>query len=363
MADRIFISELAQAESVNDELMFVGDNGEKTNKVNASQIKDYILGNINPDDFGTVKSVNNKLPDENGNISLEIPRATNPNLLDNWYFLNPVNQKGFSSEAANGSTYTIDRWVKSGYTTGVLSVAENGFTIDSTATTTSSQNRIRQFIEAKLPSGTYTLSVLIPEITGEADIRLGNSSNGLIANKEVAGVGLHTLTFDSDDIYSVSLGAFGGNSVTFAAVKLEAGDQQTLAHQNEDGEWVLNEVPDYAKELAKCQRYQLRVGYAPGSSSSTPVGIGFAYSTTSVRVFIPTPVTMRTTPAIEYMGSNTIATLRVRGNAKTLDIESATVTIYNNGVMLNATVSGAVTNELYALVPTVTAGFILNANL
>lgn len=360
MADRIFISELAQAESVNDELMFVGDNGEKTNKVNASQIKDYILGNINPDDFGTVKSVNNKLPDENGNIELPI---INPNFLDNWHFLNPVNQKGFSSEAANGSTYTIDRWVRSGYTTGVLSVTENGFKIDSTATTTNGQNRIRQFIEAKLPSGTYTLSVLISEITGEADIRLGNSSNGLIASKDISGVGLHTLTFDSDDIYSVSLGAFNGNSVTFTAVKLEAGDKQTLAYQNEDGEWVLNEVPDYAKELAKCQRYQLRVGYAPGSSSSTPVGIGFAYSTTSVRIFIPTPVTMRTTPAIEYTGNNTIATLKLRGNAKTLDIESVTVTTYNNGVMLNATVSGAVVNELYALVPTMTAGFILNANL
>lgn len=358
MADRIFISELAQAESVNGDLMFVGDDGEKTNKVKASQIADYVKNNLG--NIGSVKSVNNVLPDENGNIELPI---VNPNLLDNWYFLNPVNQKGFSSEAANGSTYTIDRWVRSGYTTGVLSVTENGFKIDSTATTTNGQNRIRQFIETKLPYGTYTLSVLISEITGEADIRFGKTNGDLITYKKVNGVGLHTLTITSDDIYTISIGAFNGNSATFAAVKFEIGDKQTLAHQNEDGEWVLNEVPDYAKELAKCQRYQLRVGYAPGSSSSTPVGIGFAYSTTSVRVFIPTPVTMRTTPAIEYTGNNTITTLKVRGNAKTLDIESVTVTTYNNGVMLNATVSGAVVNELYALVPTMTAGFILNANL
>ena len=252
MADRIFISELAQVESVNDDLMFVGDNGEKTNKVNASQIKDYILGNINPDDFGTVKSVNDKLPDENGNIELPI---VNPNLLDNWYFLNPVNQRGFTSAAGNNSTYAVDRWIKSGYTTGVLSVTENGFKTDSTKTTTEGQNRIRQFIEGKLPYNTYTLSVLISEVTGEGDMRFGNASGGLLVSKKLKSVGLHTMTYTGDDIYTISLGAFNGNSATFAAVKLEVGDKQTLAHQNENGEWVIDDVADYADELIKCQRY------------------------------------------------------------------------------------------------------------
>lgn len=68
MADRIFISELAQAESVNGDLMFVGDDGTQTNKVKASQIADYIKDNLG--DVGSVKSVNEVLPDENGNITL-----------------------------------------------------------------------------------------------------------------------------------------------------------------------------------------------------------------------------------------------------------------------------------------------------
>jgi len=40
--------------------------------------------------------------------------------------------------------------------------------------------------------------------------------------------------------------------MTIQAIKLELGDQQTLAHQ-ENGVWVLNEVPDYEYELYRCK--------------------------------------------------------------------------------------------------------------
>lgn len=40
------------------------------------------------------------------------------------------------------------------------------------------------------------------------------------------------------------------------AAKLELGSTQTLAHQDENGNWVLNDPPpNKALELAKCQRY------------------------------------------------------------------------------------------------------------
>ena len=54
---------------------------------------------------------------------------------------------------------------------------------------------------------------------------------------------------------SVQLGIKRNSSYKLVAIKLEVGDTQTLAHQNEYGEWVLNEIPDYAEELWKCQRY------------------------------------------------------------------------------------------------------------
>lgn len=41
---------------------------------------------------------------------------------------------------------------------------------------------------------------------------------------------------------------------TFVGAKLEVGTQQTLAHQEGD-KWVLNEVPNYGEQLARCQRY------------------------------------------------------------------------------------------------------------
>ena len=51
---------------------------------------------------------------------VSLPNICNPNLLDNWYFGNPVNQRGQTSYASAG--YTIDRWK--------LDVGE-GVTIDS----------------------------------------------------------------------------------------------------------------------------------------------------------------------------------------------------------------------------------------
>ena len=47
---------------------------------------------------------------------------------------------------------------------------------------------------------------------------------------------------------------------TWLAAKLELGSQQTLAHQ-ENGVWVLNEIPNYGEQLRRCQRYLRPAGY------------------------------------------------------------------------------------------------------
>ena len=50
--------------------------------------------------------------------------------------------------------------------------------------------------------------------------------------------------------------AYGSNAAPVQAAKLELGSQQTLAHQDAAGNWVLNDPPpDKTLELAKCQRY------------------------------------------------------------------------------------------------------------
>ena len=59
-------------------------------------------------------------------ISGAVKYRTNPNLLDNWYFGNPVNQRG-QTEYTEDTTYTIDRWWLQYDTT--LSVVDGGIKI------------------------------------------------------------------------------------------------------------------------------------------------------------------------------------------------------------------------------------------
>jgi hypothetical protein len=54
--------------------------------------------------------------------------------------------------------------------------------------------------------------------------------------------------------YYLTAGSTYTDSIRAIAAKLEIGSTQTLAHL--DGStWVLNELPNFSMELAKCQRY------------------------------------------------------------------------------------------------------------
>ena len=50
----------------------------------------------------------------------------------------------------------------------------------------------------------------------------------------------------------------GGLTIKIAAIKLEKGPTQTLAYQDEDGNWKLFETPDYLEEFFKCQYYYVK---------------------------------------------------------------------------------------------------------
>lgn len=57
-----------------------------------------------------------------------------------------------------------------------------------------------------------------------------------------------------------AVGTLKGDNMTIKAAKLELGDYQTLAHQDESGNWVLNEAPNKAKQLALCSQYDPETG-------------------------------------------------------------------------------------------------------
>lgn len=280
--------------------------------------------------------------DELSDIKVEVElNATNTNLLDNWYFLNPVNQREFTTGAGYSSTesHTIDRWRRTGYTTGVLTLSEDGFTVDSTGTTSGS-NRLRQLFENTLPQNTYTFSILVTELTGELTMSLGDKdANALVVNTFTT-TGVHTLTYTGDKLNMVYWGATLGSSVKAVACKLEIGDKQTLAHQ-ENGVWVLNEIPNYAEQLARCQRYL----FIHKKEGVYALSMGVASGSTSVLFFMPLPVSMRTTPAITF--SNLYA-----GTSSSDQIAITNLSSYGlvgNGLWLSATVSGATVDKTYFL--------------
>lgn len=174
----------------------------------------------------------------------------NPNLLDNWYFGNPVNQRGQTTYS--GAGYSIDRWKTQNDTN--LTVGDGFCTLNGAWD-------IRQILE-NLPKATYTASILFRNSTANAlQIIVGNNTgvdNSVAISHDASGVLAGTISNINFSNFIISLS--GGGSVDIIAIKLELGPQQTLAHQ-ENGVWVLNEIPDYGEQLRRCQRYLRPAGY------------------------------------------------------------------------------------------------------
>lgn len=209
--------------------------------------------------------------------------GVNPNLLDNWYFGRPVNQRG-QSEYTDGGKYTIDRWWMQ-YDTH-LSIVDGGVKL-------SGKWDIHQYFENTFPNATYTLSLLYKDKTGSDALRLisaNRSSGDIVKTSSKDASGLLRLTFTTDKLDKVAIGFIGStdNSATLIAAKLELGDTQTLAHK-ENGVWVLNEVPDYGEQLARCQRYCVDV--TPSLTYNSMYG-GTLY-TAGCDFLVPIPVTLR----------------------------------------------------------------------
>lgn len=162
------------------------------------------------------------------------------NLLDNWYFISPVNQRGLSSYS--GSVYNIDRWHNSG--NGTITV-QNGLTIVS--------GGLRQWVsKSRIIDGeTYTISFLTEYGLKSATGVLSESATGWQFGTDSINGWLAIGQYSSGR-YDLRLTGTQRN----IAVKLELGTQQTLCH-NEGTDanpvWVLNEIPDYEEELIKCQ--------------------------------------------------------------------------------------------------------------
>ena len=185
------------------------------------------------------------------------PIIVNPNLLDNWYFGNPVNQRGSKeTTTASGSVYFVDRWIV--YRIGTIASLEtDGIKLTAPDNNYTSLMQRMEKGTAELNGKTFTASVLYDEgllqVTGTVVDTATNTTFARISNSSNTRI----LNF----AYTPAQGVFlefrivAGENATIKGMKLELGDTQTLAHQDENGDWVLNEIPNYANQLARCQRY------------------------------------------------------------------------------------------------------------
>lgn len=217
----------------------------------------------------------------------------NPNLLDNWYFGNPINQRGQTSYTGGG--YAVDRWkIGDGVTAALANGALN------ISYSTPGWNLVEPLDNMLVPGVTYTLSCIYKASVNPIRLVVAWGDSQFFYNEaspisddwalaQITGTIPANATISFNQVVIQSLGSSAGD-FSLKAVKLELGSQQTLAHQK-NGVWMLNEIPDYGEQLRRCQRYLIPI------NNWTRVRTSY-YSGTALFFAVPIPSTMRTTPAI-----------------------------------------------------------------
>ena len=289
----------------------------------------------------------------------DLQKKVNPNLLDNWYFGNPVNQRGgkivpvgityysdtilstaagttsspytvtdvpstYGSISISGTTYyvaasdivdgyilepgtvvyTFDRWKLSYH--GAYVYAKNGCL---QFYATAGNNELLQTIDSKLSGETIILSAIVNDVlycTNPATVPTSITGvNRILTTRVIPNVGYLRIYQLASGNIACTIDTTTVTNFTIKAMKLELGTHQTLAHQDENGNWVLNEIPDYGEQLARCQRYQ----FVPDIGDPSFKSYQFTYVTNAsgsgsgnLVGSISFPVTMRTAPSVVIAG-------------------------------------------------------------
>ena len=211
------------------------------------------------------------------------------NLLHNWNFRNPVNERRQSEYTGGG--YAFDRWFIQGNVTATI--VPGGIRITNNNTTVAQwllqpfEPPIAQLLHEQ------TITVSIETIGGSIVSRTGVYNVNLAGGNIPANVpgGFAYVSSDGGGIH----GWFGihidpGQSIEVSRVKLELGPVSTLA----------NDPPmDFGRELAICQRFQIFVG-------AITQYVGYVNLSRDILLMdISLPVTLRAHPAVIDLLSNT----------------------------------------------------------
>ena len=289
------------------------------------------------------------------NVSNQLGTFVRPNLLDNAYFGNPVDQRGgmlqlagtmlysdaactqamfpstkttsiikVSDIAAHPSddstvyvkladcvrgytgtwTYAIDRWLLGGEPYNTMEITDGGIHVSYTQP---GWNTIQKLENVLCKGNTYTFSAVVKStLPVRLVVSWGDNryffNEGFPATSEwalvtITGTVPNNAEIAYEQVALQPLGSVAG-TMDIKAAKLELGPTQTLAHKEGD-KWVLNEIPDYGDQLRRCLRHDYILG---NTSQNCPIGVGTAYSNDGVVCVIQLPEYMRTNPAVVLSG-------------------------------------------------------------
>ena len=275
-----------------------------------------------------------------------------------------------------GAGYGIDRWYRYG-NGGATLITDDGIQIinDGTTTTGVIQKKPAAELEARR---TYTLSALVKVVEDESvqtanniALSYGNSNDGnsgsfwvpRLANGSDFELISYTFTLpeSTDGLYNFRIRSQAVAKISYIVkgMKLELGTEQTLAHQ-ENGKWVLNEIPNYAETLAKCQRYQFKLDSKTGTNV---FGTSYAKGEASAMCFVPTPVSMRanSTVTFENVGLYGVGGESFSAARKVSSITDAIKA--ENGIRFAAAASNLTTGSTYLVVGKSNTYILFDANL
>ncbi|MDY3691849.1 MAG: hypothetical protein SO072_07750 [Dysosmobacter sp.] len=238
-------------------------------------------------------------------IDASIQSKPNPNLLDNWYFGNPANQRGQTEY--NTMNYAIDRWrTWDSPASTWLKIVDGGVQIAYAC-----YQFFEQYIYKALIGKKVTISILFAD--GKLFYKSFDVSKSAEAwysvivdyggvSRVVLGVNPSNTADNGSNFFRIQSSTPGTLSDTILAIKLELGSQQTLAHQDESGNWVPNEIPDYGEQLARCQRYFRRE--KNNTTSRLAFGIGLPLSTAYLVMNKQIGRPMRAYPAVSVSAAS-----------------------------------------------------------
>lgn len=190
-----------------------------------------------------------------------------------------------------GAVYGVDRW-KGGNPITVTVNTDKTITVTHTST---GGYYLSQTIENAIPSNTTITASIIYKATGRGGIlRVRDTNNTTYGNLEIEASSdfiMKTFTVSApNDINSFEIRPWDGNSVTVKAVKLELGSVSTLAN---------DVAPNYAEELAKCQRYYFKQVGLNGAAYHCVAVTNSALCTLGCLF----PVNMRTNPTVTVLAT------------------------------------------------------------